>query len=75
MLFNTFQCQIYYNNKNKCKIINDKGSIIFEDKNFDILNTYKDQMNYFIQHLKNKTIPMNTLEESINALKITLVNE
>lgn len=58
-----------------CKIINDKGSIIFEDKNFDILNTYKDQMNYFIQHLKNKTIPMNTLEESINALKITLVNE
>jgi predicted dehydrogenase len=58
-----------------CKIINDKGTIIFEDKNFDILNTYKDQMNYFMQHLKNKTIPMNTLEESINALKITLVNE
>ena len=58
-----------------CKITNDNGIIIFEDNNFDILNTYKDQMKYFIHHLRNKTIPMNTLEESINALKITLVNE
>lgn len=50
------------------------GSIIYENRNFLISNTYFDQMNYFINHLKSNTRPMNSFDESLEVLKICLVN-
>lgn len=56
-------------------VVTDKnGSIIHENSNFVISNTYKDQMNYFLSHLKSNTIPMNSFDESLEVLKICLVN-
>uniref|UniRef100_UPI00404899B3 Gfo/Idh/MocA family protein n=1 Tax=Algoriphagus sp. TaxID=1872435 RepID=UPI00404899B3 len=49
-------------------------SIIYENTNFSISNTYYDQMNYFIDHLKSDTQPMNSFDESLKVLKICLVN-
>jgi len=49
--------------------------IIYENSNFIMANTYRDQLNYFIDHLKTKSKPMNSLEESLEVLKICLLNE
>lgn len=51
------------------------GEIIFEAKNFDIKDTYKTQMRYYINCLIDNQIPMNTFAESIETLKICLSNE
>lgn len=48
---------------------------MLQHQNFDIMYTYIYQMKYFIDHLQQNRDPMNTLSESIEALKITLVNE
>jgi predicted dehydrogenase len=55
-------------------IFNNKSEIVFNEKNFNMQNTYKDQMNYFLDHLKSNTRPMNSLGESIEVLKICLIN-
>jgi predicted dehydrogenase len=56
-------------------IITDKNvSIVYEAPNFAICNSYNDQMSYFIDHLKSNTRPMNSLDESLEVLKICLVN-
>lgn len=53
----------------------DEGDVIFELKQFDILQTYKSQLSYYIDCLKVKSQPMNSFEDSIPALKICLENE
>lgn len=53
-------------------IINDDGNVIFKSEKFDNLQTYKLQLEYFINCLKSKKTPMNSLQESIPALKICL---
>ena len=53
----------------------DEGDVIFEVNNFDILQTYKSQLSYYIDCLKVKNQPMNSFEDSIPALKICLENE
>jgi predicted dehydrogenase len=54
--------------------VND-GSIIYEDSNFIIGDTYHDQMSYFIHNIKSNNRPMNCLDESLEVLKICLLNE
>jgi predicted dehydrogenase len=53
-------------------IINDDGNVIFKSEKFDNLQTYKLQLEYFVNCLKSKKTPMNSLQESIPALKICL---
>ncbi|MEN9907219.1 MAG: hypothetical protein RLZZ540_360 [Bacteroidota bacterium] len=53
----------------------DNGELLFEALDFNIKDTYKDQMIYFIEGLKDNRQPMNSLEESIKVLKICLQNE
>ncbi len=56
------------------KISDSKQGILFENKDYKIIDTYVSQMSYFIDKLlKNKT-PMNTFEESLVVLKIALCN-
>lgn len=59
----------------KNTIVNYKSETIFKDDAFDIQNTYKDQMSYFIEKISTDQIPMNTFSESINPLKIALNHE
>ena len=56
-------------------IMDDSGLLLFESKEFSVLETYKLQLIYFIDCLKNNTKPMNSLQESVSVLKICLKNE
>jgi len=53
-------------------IKDDKGVIIFDKKNFNILNTYNLQLDYFINSLLKKTPIMNSIEESLGIHEICL---
>ena len=59
----------------KNKITDHKGYIIFDDENFSIQETYFLQMNHFINVLLNKKVPTNIFTESLQILKICLLNE
>lgn len=52
-------------------ISNSEGEIIFDAKN-ENKNLYQLQMEYYLEHLKAKTIMMNSFEESIETLKLCL---
>ncbi|SDM87925.1 Predicted dehydrogenase [Daejeonella rubra] len=56
-------------------IKDDQNSIIFEAEDFVMMNSYYDQMKYFIDHLTKKQTPMNTFAESAQILKICFDNE
>lgn len=57
------------------KITDSNNNILFVDKNFEIIETYYQQMLYFIDAIKNKKHTMNSLNESIEILKLCLNNE
>ncbi|MBF4517626.1 Gfo/Idh/MocA family oxidoreductase [Flavobacterium sp. ANB] len=57
------------------RILNSKEEILFESKNFNMIDTYTNQMEFFIESLNNKQEQMNTFSESIEVLKICLNNE
>jgi predicted dehydrogenase len=58
----------------KCEITDHKGNIIFK-QDYKILDTYTDQMRYFLNHLKEKKEPMNGIAEAFNVLQICLTHE
>lgn len=54
-------------------IVTDENDVLlFQSSTFEMKNTYKYQMDYFINCLKQNEKPMNTLKESIEVLKIVL---
>jgi predicted dehydrogenase len=57
------------------KIFSDNGKLIFESEKFTLKDTYLDQMNYFINCVQSGVKPMNSLEESLKILKISLEHE
>ncbi|WP_264531347.1 Gfo/Idh/MocA family protein [Flavobacterium sp. N502540] len=57
------------------RILNDDKICVFEAPNFEIKNTYVDQLDYFINCLNENVIPMNSLRESVEILKIVLKDE
>lgn len=59
----------------KNEIKNDTGEYLFKTVAFNVKDTYSVQMDYFIDCLKNKVIPMNSLKESVEILKICLNDE
>lgn len=59
----------------KNEIKNDAGEYLFKAVDFNVKDTYLLQLDYFIGCLKNKNLPMNSLKESIEILKICLNHE
>jgi predicted dehydrogenase len=57
------------------KITDGKGLLIYYSDNYIMLDTYVEQMQYFLHNLKNNLAPMNTLPESLKILKIALIDE
>jgi predicted dehydrogenase len=56
-------------------IKDDSGLLLFESKDFSVLETYKSQLVYFIDCLKNNLKPMNSIQESVPVLQICLKDE
>jgi predicted dehydrogenase len=56
-------------------IINNQGEIIYKWNKSKILNTYYNQMKYYIKCLEEKSQPMNSLKESAEILKFVLYDE
>lgn len=57
----------------KNEIRNSKNEIIFADQEYKIADTYKDQMDYVINCIKNKHQPsLNAFNESLEILKLCL---
>jgi predicted dehydrogenase len=57
------------------QILDDNGQILYQVANFEMRNTYFNQMEYFINCIKQNESPMNSFKESIEVLKIVLKNE
>lgn len=55
----------------KNSIKNGDGEIIYSE-HLDEMYTYTSQMKYFIEHLENKKMPQNNIEEGVDTLKIVL---
>lgn len=61
-----------------CDLISNKitdlrnGQVVFENKAFSSLDTYTDQMKYFINSIETRSKPMNTLSESMRTMEICL---
>ncbi|HTK19653.1 MAG TPA: Gfo/Idh/MocA family oxidoreductase [Mucilaginibacter sp.] len=56
----------------KCTIANDEGKIIYSCPDFNIIESYKNQAAYFMDCIKKDETPMNSFNESLKILKITL---
>ncbi len=56
----------------KSKITNEKGDVIFSSLGFSVLNTYEDQLRYFIDYLGHTNDYENNIAESLNVLKCCL---
>jgi predicted dehydrogenase len=59
----------------KNEIKNDEGEYLFKAIDFNVNDTYTLQLDYFIKCLQNKLMPINSLKESLESLKICLNNE
>lgn len=59
----------------KNTITNDLGEKVFEAINFELIDTYIDQMKYFINKLGSCQKPMNDINETLQILEICLENE
>jgi predicted dehydrogenase len=55
-------------------VSDDNNQILFQSSNFEIMNTYIMQMDYFINCIEQNEKPMNSFKESIEILKIILQN-
>jgi predicted dehydrogenase len=53
-------------------IINSRGQVVFEEKGFNMNDTYLKQMEYFIDHLNDDKPFMNSSNEAFDILKIAL---
>lgn len=59
----------------KNKITDSSNNVLFEEKKFEVIETYYQQMVYFIDAIKNKNQTMNSLHESVEILKLCLNSE
>jgi predicted dehydrogenase len=56
-------------------VYDQNNQVLFQCTNFEMKNTYINQMEYFINCIKQNEKPMNSLKDSIEVLKIVLQNE
>jgi predicted dehydrogenase len=59
----------------KCTVRDMDGNLLFEKNGFEMMDTYKDQMNYFLEKKDTDQEIMNNIEEAFNVLKIALLEE
>lgn len=59
----------------KSIIINLVTNEILFSKNFNILETYLDQMIYFIENIRSNVQPMNSFNNAVNVLKLAINDE
>lgn len=57
------------------KIETESGEVIFETNHYNIMDTYIDQMKYFMECIRGELKPMNDINEAIAILKLCLKNE
>jgi predicted dehydrogenase len=69
-----FENEIWMIDLIKNVITGENGLIIYENPEYIFTNTYFDQMSYFINYLQSNTKSMNSIDESIEVLKICLQN-
>jgi len=70
-----FDDKTWFVNLIDCVIKDDAGEVIFENKNYNIQQTYISQLKYFIDNIENPTNSINTFSESLEVLKICLSDE
>ena len=67
---------ICYNDIWEIDLINNtvikNNEIVFQEKNYNLNETYEKQLKYFMKCISDFTKPMNSFNESINVLKICL---
>jgi predicted dehydrogenase len=59
----------------KCTVKNSNNKIIFSKKDYNILDTYNKQIEYYFNCIDNSILPMNNINESFEILKIALHEE
>ncbi|MFD0749650.1 Gfo/Idh/MocA family protein [Mucilaginibacter calamicampi] len=67
-----FQDQTWEVDLLRATIKSDTHGLIFEHSTYNILDTYKEQMEYFFQNVLPNGESMNTFEDSIQTLKISV---
>ncbi len=70
-----FEKETWYVDLLEGKIINDNNETIFEAPGYQVINSYKDQMLFFIDSLQTNRDTGNTVSDSISILQISLKNE
>ena len=70
-----FEKETWYVDLLEGKIINDNNETIFEAPGYQVINSYKDQMRFFIYSLQTNRDTGNTVSDSISILQISLKNE
>ena len=55
-----------------CTITDQSGELIFQSPDFKIIDTYISQMRYFTGYLDGGKAPMNTFEDAVKVLQISL---
>ncbi len=59
----------------KCSVKNSRNEIIFSKNDYNILETYQNQIEYFFNCIDSSILPMNNINESYEILKIALHEE
>ncbi|MDP2420233.1 Gfo/Idh/MocA family protein [Sediminibacterium sp.] len=70
-----FDDKIWIIDLNRNEVKNDDNEYLFKALNFNVQETYYYQLEYFINCLNNNEVPMNSLKESVDILKICLIND
>jgi hypothetical protein len=56
----------------KSTVVNSRNEVIFSKNDYNILETYNNQIEYFFNCIENSVLPMNDVNESFEILKIAL---
>ena len=59
----------------KSTVVNSRNEVIFSKNDYNILETYNNQIEYFFNCIENSVLPMNDINESFEILKIALHEE
>ena len=70
-----FDNDIYYCDLLKCEITNMYNEVIFKHDGFQMMDTYVDQMKYFLSYIQAGQQLMNNIDEAYEVLKIALHEE
>jgi predicted dehydrogenase len=69
------ETETYYVDLLNNKITDSDNNILFHDSETSIIDTYKTQMEFFLDFINNKKSDFNTIEDSTKILNICLSNE